>query len=123
MDLFNKKKLKETKKWLDEIIQDRNYWENAYINQVKSTNQLLNENNNLQKENQKLIEWIEKIINEIGVQTKDAYKGQIITIPYYERIRAHYIEGDYDNASMQQKDIIIPSIRFSRVSIAKGEKE
>lgn len=117
MDLFNKKKLKEKEEWLDEVIEDRNKWEKAYINQVKDTNQLIENNNRLTEENQKLIDWIEKIINEVGVKTN--CKDTNINIPYYEDIRyeENRIAGNYENdyfPRQERKDIIIPSIRFTK---------
>lgn len=111
-DLFNKKKLENMTIHLAEVMKDRNKWEKAYTNQVKDIDKLLEENKNLIQENRKLIEWIDKIINEVGVKTKDSYRRQTITIPYYENIKPYYIEGDWDKPSMKQKDIIIPSIRF-----------
>lgn len=126
MDLFNKKILKETQKWLDEVIKDRNKWEKAYITQVKDTDNLLKQNkeltksnNNLQEENQKLIDWIEKIINEVGIKEKNYYEGQKITIPYCENIKSHYIEGDWNKPSIKQKDIIIPSIRYTKFELGE----
>lgn len=116
MDLFNKKKLEDMTIHLAEVMQDRNKWEKAYTNQVKDTNKLLEENKNLIQENQKLIDWIEKILNEVGIKTKDSYEGQIITIPYYEEIKPYCIEGDWDKASMKQKDIIIPSIKYTKLN-------
>lgn len=121
MDLFNKKKLKETKEWLNEIIQDRNKWEQAYINQVKDTNNLLEENkslsktnDNLMQENKKLIDWIEKIINEVGVKINDSYENQTITIPYYEKTKPYKASGN-EWKELNRKDIIIPSIRYTKI--------
>ena len=88
MDLFNKKKLEDMTIHLAEVMQDRNKWEKAYTNQVKDTNKLL----------------------------EDSYEGQIITIPYYEEIKPYCIEGDWDKASMKQKDIIIPSIKYTKLN-------
>lgn len=119
MDLFNKKKLKEKEEWLDEIIQDRNKWEQAYINQVKDTNQLIKNNNNLTEENQKLIDWIEKIINKVGIKTEDDYEGQTINIPYYERTNIYKSIDNYRQE--ERKDIMIPSIKFSRTRYIGGK--
>lgn len=121
IDLFNRKKLKETTIHLTEVMQDRNYWQKAYTSQVKDTNNLLKQNkdlvksnNNLTEENQKLIDWIEKIINEVGLKTNNSYEGQTITIPYYEEIKPYKAYENDWIPKQERKDIIIPSIRFTK---------
>lgn len=119
MDLFNKKKLKEKdiiiehkRKRIDELTNKLKQTEELYQNNLKNQNSMI-------KENQKLIEWIEKIINEVGVKTNNKYENSIITIPYYENKKPHYIEGDWNSPSSEQKDIIIPSIRFTKFEYKK----
>lgn len=66
MDLFNKKKLQEQEKQLKKLnlmINDKN----SEINrQYNSITHLENNQGKLLAENQKLIEWIEKILDTVG---------------------------------------------------------
>ena len=117
MDLFNKKRVKRLEnqlRYTEEQFERLNGELATYKNLYKEDDV---SKNNLIKENQKLIDWIEKIINEVGVKTN--CKDSSINIPYYEDI--HYeenrIAGNYEKdyfPKQQRKDIIIPSIRFTK---------
>lgn len=118
MDLFNKKKLENKDREIKILNDNFERINGELLTYKKLYKEKLNDENitNLIAENQKLIEWTEKIINEVGVQTKDSYEGLPITIPYYEKTKPYYIEGDWNKTSMKQKDVIIPSIRYTKIN-------
>jgi len=114
IDLFNKKKLEEicelynkTEKMNDDLLRS-----NSKL--IKISEDLLANNNKLIRENKELIEWIDKMINEVGVKINNNYEGSTITIPYSEKIKPYYIEGDWNKSRGEQKHVIIPSIRFTK---------
>ncbi len=121
MDLFNKKKLKEKdtiieakRNRISKLIEDN-------VDLSRSNQHLIKISEDLQIQNQKLTDWIEKIINEVGIKTNNKYENSTITIPYYENKKPYYIEGDYSNPSFEQKDILIPSIRFTKFKYKEEE--
>ena len=80
-------------------------------------------NNNLIQENKKLIEWIEKIINEVGIKTNDSYIGQTINIPYCEKIKPYKAYEKGWIPEQERKDVIIPSIRFTKFRYKEESNE
>lgn len=85
----------------------------------KETIKTLGDNNDiLIEENKKLIEWINKIINEVGIyEVKDR---KSITIPIYKnpvRTYSGTFEGLKDKMAnlVNQEEILIPEIRFIRM--------
>lgn len=76
------------------------------------------DNSILMDANQKLIDWVNKMINEVGVyEVKDKHS---ITIPVYKNPVKTY-SGKMENLKeqlpdfMNQEEIIIPEIRFVRM--------
>lgn len=66
--------------------------------------------NNLIEENQKLINWIEKIL-EVAQVCKTNEGLQMVNIPIREdRIKSY--DSNWELKPEQKKEIIIPSIRF-----------
>ena len=76
------------------------------------------DNDTLIKANQKLIDWINKIINEVGIY--EVHDRRTITIPIYKS-SAKAVFGSINDikASMEnfvnQEEIIIPEIRFIKM--------
>jgi transposase-like protein len=69
--------------------------------------------NNLIEENQKLINWIEKIL-EVAQVCKTNEGLQMVNIPIMEeRIKSY--DSNWELKPEQRKEIIIPSIRFTKV--------
>lgn len=69
--------------------------------------------NNLIEENQKLIEWIEKIL-EVAQVCKTNEGLQMVNIPIIgERIKSY--DSNWESNPVQRKEIIIPAIRFTRI--------
>lgn len=82
-DLFNKKKLKDMEIELNYIKEDRNYWHKECVFLEKSVD-------NLSDENQKLTEWIEKILEANGSQEiGDKIKNPFL-IPVHKEISATF---------------------------------
>lgn len=69
--------------------------------------------NNLIEENQKLINWIEKIL-EVAQVCKTNEGLQMVNIPIREdRIKSY--DSNWGLKPEQRKEIIIPSIRFIKI--------
>ncbi len=110
MDLFNKKKLKE-------FCELYNKTEKMNNDLLRSNSRLIKISEDLQKENQKLIDWIDKMINEVGVKTNNPHENITINIPYCEETVDLYpckAENNGCFVHRRRKDIIIPSIRFTK---------
>ena len=73
-----------------------------------------NEINNLIKENQKLIEWIEKIL-EVAQICKTNEGLEMVNIPVMENTVRSY-NPNWELTPEQRKEIIIPSIRFTKIN-------
>lgn len=73
-----------------------------------------NEINNLIKENQKLIEWIEKIL-EVAQICKANEGLEMVNIPVIENTIKSY-DPNWKLTPEQREEIIIPSIRFTKIN-------
>ena len=69
--------------------------------------------NNLIEENQKLINWIEKIL-EVAQVCKTNEGLQMVNIPIMED-RVEKYNSNWESNPDQRKEIIIPSIRFTKI--------
>lgn len=66
--------------------------------------------------NQKLNTWIEKILNEVGIQEIHERTG--ITIPIYsEQLVTSNPDKQFNNDFRKRKEVIIPELRFVRVGL------
>lgn len=79
---------------------------------------VIKQNDVLMKSNQKLIEWINKIINEVGIYNVE--DRRTVTIPIYKNpIKAMYGTSKEISNNLkdfvQTEEIIIPEIRFVRM--------
>lgn len=79
---------------------------------------VIKQNDVLMKSNQKLIEWINKIINEVGVYNVE--DRRTVTIPIYRNpVKAMYGTSEEISNNLkdfvQTEEIIIPEIRFVRM--------
>ena len=79
---------------------------------------VIKQNDVLMKSNQKLIEWINKIINEVGIYNVE--DRRTITIPIYKNpVKAMYCTSEDISNNLkefvQTEEIIIPEIRFVRM--------
>lgn len=69
--------------------------------------------NQLIEENQKSVEWIEKIL-EVAQVCKTNEGLQMVNIPIRENIIKSY-DSNWESNPVQRKEIIIPSIRFTKI--------
>lgn len=79
---------------------------------------VIKQNDVLMKSNQNLIEWINKIINEVGIYNVE--DRRTITIPIYRNpVKAMYGTSEEISNNLkdfvQTEEIIIPEIRFVRM--------
>lgn len=92
---------------------------NDIINiQNERINSLSVNNDMLMETNRKLTEWINKIINEVGIY--EVHDRKSITIPIYKNpVKAAFGKIDDIKANMEnfmaQEEIIIPEIRFIKM--------
>ena len=80
--------------------------------------------NTIMETNQKLIEWVNKIINDVGIY--EVHDRKSITIPIYKNPVKTYSGNIKDLKEqlpdfMNHEEILIPEIRFIKL-INKGEK-
>ena len=83
-----------------------------YIAIVDKLQQKIESDNYYQQQNQKLIEWIQKILDTFG--TYNVKDRQGIQIPILERIE-HW-NSSVGNEIVQQDTIIIPEIIISKMN-------
>ena len=93
--------------------------EKEYEEKLKHANSenisLRKSNTSLIDTNQKLNDWIEKILNEVGI--KELHERTGITIPVYTEnpVRA-YDNNQFNNGDfLKRKEIIIPELRFIKM--------
>ena len=79
----------------------RDYYEKLYISQVKHTNNLLEDNNYLKEENQKLSDWVFNILKEFG--TCNVHEERV-NIPVLKKVDEVYFWGE------RKQEIHIPEI-------------
>lgn len=132
---ISKKKYLKMKKDLEdaqrdvEIMQSNNNYINSKYEDAKKTCKSLeddikhksSENIQLQKSisaqidtNQKLNEWIEKILNEVGI--KELHERTGVTIPVYINDQMPAYNAVVDKPFIhERKEIIIPELRFVKM--------
>ena len=106
MDIFNKKKIKDLShklKLFDEIIKQKE----LEIRKNKVIIEDLQQTSNyLQNENQKLLDWIEKILDAVG--TADYNAKNTFVIPVHKESISAFQDG-FSKPYLQEK-IVIPEI-------------
>lgn len=115
MDLFNKKKIEKLERELrlvrDEFERDRG----AKLELQKEMERFRESTiNQLIEENQKLVDWIEKIL-EVAQICKTNEGLQMVNIPIQEEKNNPY-NSKWELTSEQRKEIVIPSIRYVKMS-------
>lgn len=102
--------------YLNEKLQKQEKEHEEKIRQTNSENiSLRKSNTSLIETNQKLNDWIEKILNEVGI--KELHERTGITIPVYTEnpVRA-YDNNQFNNGDfLKRKEIIIPELRFIKM--------
>lgn len=118
IDIFNKKKVKELQQKLNDL---ENLLEHKEKANTIMTEQLVSKErtiDTLLSENDKLINWIEKILDEVGIEQELGYNDHI-KIPYTQSkcgiSKCDYLES-YGFSPMEEKRIEIPSITFIKRS-------
>lgn len=105
--MFNKKKLIKLEKENAMLLRENEKLKNAN----ETLKDVLKNNNSsslLIEENKKLIEWIEKILENIG--TIDVYSKDTIKIPVYKE--RHYISNPTELRETSREVIFIPQIEI-----------
>ena len=110
--------MEEDKVKITKLEEELKHKDNVIDIQKKSIETYKNDNNILMISNQKLTDWVNKIINEVGIyEVKDK---KSITIPIYKQNRKA-IAGKWDDIKdelpgfLAQEEIIIPEIRFIKI--------
>ncbi len=114
-DIFNKKKVEKLERELrlvrDEFERDRG----AKLELQKEMERFRESTiNQLIEENQKLVDWIEKIL-EVAQICKTNEGLQMVNIPIRENKIDAY-NPNWELTSEQRKEIVIPSIRYVKMS-------
>lgn len=108
LDLIEGYKKKNSEK--QEKIYDLQIEKSKLENQI---NILENNNIALLENNHKLIDWIEKIINELGCY--EVSENNKIRIPVYKNERIMFGEEDYLKG-MTKKEIVLPEVVYMQIS-------
>ncbi len=108
-NLFKSNRLKRE----EELVEAYRTFKNELIKEVTANKKIisdLTENNKiLAEENKKLIEWIEKIINEIG--SYEVSERNCIRVPIYKNIKSF---GYCFGKSYRNKEIVLPQIVITK---------
>lgn len=116
IDIFNKNKVKALEKqisYYERLLEAKNKTITQLHSNISSNNKTIDK---LLSDNGKLIDWIEKILDEVGVKTTCGY-NENIRIPYTVNIR-ELSPNDYKsiNDMINIKCIQVPAITFIRRS-------
>lgn len=116
--MFIKEKLDLIGKLKKKIFEAHDEIRNLQIDNANLQGQVYSLNysfNRLQEENQKLIDWIEKIINDLGAY--EVSENNDIRVPFYKKRR------DEKDEERNVEEIILPQITYTIVKKQiKGEK-
>lgn len=106
--MFIKEKLDLIGKLKKEIFEAHDEIRNLQIDNANLQGQVYSLNysfNRLQEENQKLIDWIEKIINDLGAY--EVAKNNAIRVPFYKKVEMKKEEAG------NVEEIILPQITYT----------
>lgn len=108
--MFIKEKLDLIGKLKKKIFEAHDEIRNLQIDNANLQGQVYSLNysfNRLQEENQKLIDWIEKIINDLGAY--EVSENNDIRVPFYKKRR------DEKDEERNVEEIILPQITYTIV--------
>lgn len=106
VDLFNKKKMSELKELCEAYRKEREKYRDKYIEKKSDYDKVYELNQRLIEENRTLINWIEKMINEVGIY--EINKESSVRIPIQKQ--AKIWEGGLTQPRVDH--IRIPEIDF-----------
>lgn len=107
MDLFNRKKVQKLEAKIASLKQDIIKEQNNCVT-LKEILKNTNCSSLLLEENQKLIEWINKILEEFG--TIVVYERRSVYIPIYKKEEINPFTSDIELRESKVKTIVIPEI-------------
>lgn len=114
-DIFNKKKVEKLERELrlvrDEFERDRGAKLELQNEMERFRQSTINQ---LIEENQKLVDWIEKIL-EVAQICKTNEGLQMVNIPIQEE-KINPYNPKWELTSEQRKEIVIPAIRYVKMS-------
>ena len=112
------KLIEESRVKIARLEEELKHKDNVINIQKQSIETYKNDNDILMTANQKLTDWINKIINEVGIY--EVEDRRTVTIPICKNPR-RVIAGKWDDIKegmpefLSQEEIIIPEIRFIRM--------
>lgn len=110
--------MEEAKVKITRLEEESKHKDNVIDIQKQSIETYKNDNDILMTANQKLTDWVNKIINEVGIYEVEDRKS--VTIPICKQ-NHRVMAGKWDNIKdempgfLSQEEIIIPEIRFIRM--------
>ena len=110
--------MEEARVKIARLEEELKHKDNVIDIQKQSIETYKNDNDILMTANQKLTDWVNKIINEVGIY--EVEDRRTVTIPIYKNPRK-VIAGKWDDIKdgmpefLSQEEIIIPEIRFIRM--------
>lgn len=110
--------IQNNEKHIIQLVEDAKSKSNVIDIQKERIDSLNKDNDTLMKANQRLTEWINKIINEVGIY--DVHDRRTINIPIY-RNPVKAMSGNYGEIMkempnfLNSEEVIIPEIRFIRM--------
>jgi CYTH domain-containing protein len=114
-DIFNKRKVEKLERELRLVREEFERDRGAKIELQKEMERFRESTiNQLIEENQKLVDWIEKIL-EVAQICKTNEGLQMVNIPIQEE-KINPYNPKWELTSEQRKEIIIPSIRYVKMS-------
>lgn len=112
------KLIEESRVKIARLEEELRHKDNVIDIQKQSIETYKNDNDILMTANQKLTDWVNKIINEVGIY--EVEDKRTVTIPICKNPR-RVIAGKWDDIKdgmpefLSQEEIIIPEIRFIRM--------
>lgn len=112
------KLIEESRVKIARLEEELKHKDNVIDIQKQSIETYKNDNDILMTANQKLTDWVNKIINEVGIY--EVEDRRTVTIPICKNPR-RVIAGKWDDIKngmpefLSQEEIIIPEIRFIRM--------
>lgn len=110
--------MEEARVKITRLEEESKHKDNVIDIQKQSIETYKNDNDILMTANQKLTDWVNKIINEVGIYEVEDRRS--VTIPICKQ-NHRVIAGKWDNVKdkmpgfLSQEEIIIPEIRFIRM--------
>jgi hypothetical protein len=117
-----RKKLEERLEFMEIRLEKTKNELLTYQKLYKEQLELNNSSNYLMEQNEKLINWIEKIINEVGIY--EVSERNSISIPIYKNPYPPMYDTEFNGNRfvVERKDITIPEIRVIKQKIKVREE-